>query len=117
MSRTILIADDNEGVRKSFRAVLDALGHRCLEAEDGLSCTEMLESPEIDLVIADLFMPSFDIHDLLNQAAQHPNQPPVIIVTAQDDDREIERLLKAGAKAYLVKPVDIEQIERLFKDL
>lgn len=117
MEKTILIADDNEGVRKSFRAVLDALGHRCVEASDGTSCTSALKSPGIDLIIADLFMPSFDIYDLLKQATRHPNQPPVIIVTAQDDDREIERLLQAGARAYLVKPVDIEQIERLFDDL
>ena len=109
----ILLADDSEGVRKSFDAILQSLGHQCQHAADGIACRNLVQNPILDLILVDLFMPNFDIYEFLALAQNHPNKPAVVIISAQDDDREMERLLIAGAYAYLIKPVELEDIETL----
>lgn len=109
----ILLADDSDGVRKSFEAILTSLGHQCRHAADGIECRSLVQTPDLDVILVDLFMPNFDIYEFLTLAQKHPNKPAVVIISAQDDDREMERLLIAGAHAYLIKPVELDDIETL----
>lgn len=110
---TILLADDSEAVRASFHAVLRTLGHTCIQACDGTDCVRLAQNPDLDLILVDLYMPRFDIYDFLEQVAKRPRKIPVAVISALDDDREMERLLQAGVLAYLVKPVEIHDLEQL----
>ncbi len=100
------VIDDEEAVRKSLRRLLRSVG---LEAETFGTGTEFLDSLESrhpDCVILDLHLPGISGLDVQAQLGREKPSLPVIIITGRDDPGLGERVLAAGAVAYLKKPLD-----------
>jgi CheY-like chemotaxis protein len=78
----VLVIDDDAGVRESFRAALEAAGHRVTTVDSGLAGLESVRASVPDLVFLDLKMPGLSGVDTLS--ALHAEQPsvPVYVVTA-----------------------------------
>jgi len=102
----ILIVDDDEVIRMLMRQFLEGEGYAVVEAEDGHAALEKLAEKPFDLVILDIAMPGIDgpeVCEHIRSAMDDP--PPVLMVTALDDEKSIERSYGAGAVDYIRKPL------------
>lgn len=80
---TVLVVDDEAGLRRVIARSLESEGFRVLEAENGLDAWRMYEeeSPEIHLIITDIVMPGLGGRELAERIASAPNPPPVLFIT------------------------------------
>ena len=107
--RTVLIVDDDEGVRRLFAGELAPLGIRTLEARDGRSALEIAAAEKPDAILLDVLMPGLDGWETLRRLKERPETRniPVIILSVVEN-RAFG--LSLGAFDYLVKPVEISTL-------
>jgi signal transduction histidine kinase/DNA-binding response OmpR family regulator len=107
--RSVLIVDDDEGVRRLFAYELESLGVRILEAGDGRSAVEIATAERPDAILLDVLLPGVDGWETLRQLKQRPETRniPVVILSVVDN-RTFG--LSLGAFDYLVKPVEVSAL-------
>jgi CheY-like chemotaxis protein len=104
---TILIVDSNETDRSPYISLLGNLGHRMLEAVNGMEALELARVELPDLIITDIILPSMDGFTLVRRLREEPllMRVPVIFHTANYDESEIHKLARAsGVRHILRKP-------------
>jgi two-component system cell cycle sensor histidine kinase/response regulator CckA len=111
-SELILIADDEELVRRAARAALHAAGYRILEAEDGLAALDLFRryGDEIALVLLDMTMPILSGDEAVHHIMKIR---PDAVVVASSGYGELEarrRFEGTGVRAFLQKPYSSEQL-------
>jgi two-component system cell cycle response regulator DivK len=108
----ILVVEDNERNMRLFRDVLQAAGHRTLEASTGKGAVELATSHGPDVVLMDIQLPDIDGIEALARlrADERTRAVPVLALTAQAMEGDRERFLAAGFDGYLSKPVDIADL-------
>jgi DNA-binding NtrC family response regulator len=106
---TVLVVDDEEGVRASVRAILEDTC-QVLAAENGVQAFELLRSHEVDLVMLDQRMPGDSGMELLPRVKALDPTIVVVLVTAVHDVRMAVEAMRLGAYDYLVKPFDVDDI-------
>ena len=106
---TVLVVDDEDGVRASVRAILE---ESCdvLEAENGAAALEVLRAHDVDLVMLDQRMPGEPGIDVLPRVKAADPTTVVVVVTAVREVRTAVEALKRGAWDYLTKPFDVDEI-------
>jgi CheY-like chemotaxis protein len=104
--RTVLVVDDSDTIRRMLRWVLQPVGVRVLEAANGALALGILEREPVDLVVADLNMPVMDGIELTRSVRALPAlaEIPIVMLTTERRDIDVQAALKAGANAYLTKP-------------
>ncbi len=108
MDTTILIVDDEAGIRSSVRGVLADEGYRVLEAEDGLDALQLMASERPRLVILDIWMPGMDGIELLrNIRDTHPGTP-VIVISGHGNIETAVTATKLGAFDFIEKPFSLD---------
>jgi two-component system KDP operon response regulator KdpE len=107
-NKKILIVDDDPDVRQGMHVRLKANHYDTFFAADALSAVSEARKHQPDLVILDLGLPAGDGFIVLERfrANTYLSVIPVIVVSARDVHTNQERALKAGARAFLQKPVD-----------
>ena len=115
MSKVLLVEDDDR-VRVPLAHSLEARGHVVTQAAFGLPALQAVVDDPPDIVLLDLGLPDIDGGDLLKML-RAVSSVPVIVGTARDDEREIVRLLDAGADEYIVKPFSAEQVDARIRAL
>lgn len=111
VSKKVLIVEDNELNLKLFTDLLRAHHYSVEGLRDGRNALEHSLSFAPDLVIMDIQMPHVSGLDLIEQMQQDSvlQSIPVLAVTAYAGKGDEERIMGAGAKAYLSKPVPVMQ--------
>ena len=108
---TILLVEDDRFFRKMFSDLLQAEGYHVETALCGTDCLDMLDKGRYSLVIADLVMPDINGLGILSHLhASHP-KVDVILVTEKANLASAVSALKLGARDYLVKPVNPEELK------
>ncbi|HEU4730056.1 MAG TPA: sigma-54 dependent transcriptional regulator [Kofleriaceae bacterium] len=107
----ILVADDEQNLRRVLVAMLRRDGHEVVQAASGLEAIERL--PEVDVVITDLRMPGADGMEVLRTAARLFPQVPVIMITAYGSVGQAVEAIKAGAFDYIEKPFEQDSIRTI----
>src|SRR5436309_2737992 len=108
--RRILVADDDESLRRITQLELEELGYDVVTAVDGPSALRMLGQALPALVITDLKMPGLSGLDLLKQVRADYPHITVILITAFGTVQTAVEAMKAGAYDYITKPIDYEQL-------
>jgi len=111
MAPRILIAEDEDRLRRLFAMLLSNAGYKMSLAEDGLQAWELFEKTRPDVVLTDLRMPNLDGMALLERIKQASPETPVIVITAYGAIESAVEAMKAGAADYLTKPVEEEQLK------
>jgi DNA-binding NtrC family response regulator len=106
---TVLVVDDEEGVRASIRAILEGTCE-VLEAPTGARALELLGTREVDLVMLDQRMPGEPGIDVLPRVKALDPSTVVVLATAVHDVRTAVEALKRGAWDYITKPFDVDAI-------
>ena len=103
---TILIADDDDAVRDGLAEAISDLGHRVVEAADGVAAVAAATRERPDAVLLDLRMPGpLDGMGALRQLRARPGAPPVAILTAYASAANTIEAMRVGAFDHLTKPV------------
>lgn len=107
-NKKILIVDDDPDVRLGLHIRLKANHYDAFFAVDGLTSISEAKKHQPDLIILDLGLPAGDGFIVLDRLRANDSLAliPVIVVSGRDLHANKERALKAGAKAFLQKPVD-----------
>ncbi|MEQ9539263.1 MAG: sigma-54 dependent transcriptional regulator [Deltaproteobacteria bacterium] len=110
---TVLLVDDDDGVRFTLREVLEELDVAVEEAADGQAAIERLDEGPVDLVITDLRMPRADGMAVLRHAVDlHPGIK-VVMITAHGSESAAVEAMKNGAFDYFPKPFDVDDVARV----
>jgi UDP-3-O-acyl N-acetylglucosamine deacetylase len=107
-SETILVVDDEAGIRSSVRGVLADEGYRVLEAEDGRGALRLIESERPRLVILDIWMPEMDGIELLRRIRESEPATQVIMISGHGNIETAVTATKLGAFDFIEKPFSVD---------
>jgi DNA-binding NtrC family response regulator len=110
MKRTILIAEDEEKMRRILEVNLKDQ-YQILLAKDGEEALRLFKENEINLLLSDMKMPEKDGLSLLQDVKQLRPEIPVILITAYGTIESAVDAMKKGATDYLLKPIKMEEVE------
>lgn len=110
---TILVVDDNRDNVEILRTFLESRGYRVASAEDGRSALAKVEEVQPRLVLLDVMMPGMDGWQVCRTIKNHPDHAgtKVVMVTAKGDFEDKFEGMRSGADDYVVKPVDLGELE------
>ncbi len=111
----ILVVDDEEGVRHSFKKILARKGYHVVTAKDGLEAIEKAEEERPSLAIMDINMPKMDGLETLQRLKSIDPDLTIIIMTAHSTSERAITAMKHGAYDYLTKPFDNTSIISLIE--
>ena len=110
MKRTILVAEDEEKMRRILEVNLQD-GYRVLLAKDGEEALHMIKENEVNLLLTDMRMPEKDGLSLLHEVKRLRPEIPVVLITAYGTIESAVNAMKEGAADYLLKPIKMEEVE------
>ena len=108
-SATILVVDDEPGIRQSFKMVLKDQ-FRVLLAENGGAAIDILTQNTVDLILLDILLPDGNGLDLLEKLKALDPNPEIIMVTAVKEIQTAVRAIKLGAYEYIIKPFLVDDV-------
>jgi len=110
-SMRVLIAEDDTAVAHGLREQLESVGHTALGvARTGAEAVRLSRELRPDAVVMDIKMPELDGLEATRQVLER-TPTAVVILTGHLQPELIERATEAGAMAYLVKPVETQELE------
>jgi DNA-binding response OmpR family regulator len=109
VSGSVLIVDDDDGIRASLRLALEDQGYAIDEAADGEAALTRLGERTPDVVLLDLMLPGMDGFECCRQIRRRADVP-VLIVSARNDSHDVVAGLEAGADDYVRKPFDVAEL-------
>ncbi|MCX7018247.1 MAG: sigma-54 dependent transcriptional regulator [bacterium] len=110
MKPLVAVVDDDAAQRGLLRRALEEAGYAVVEGENGREALEVVRSFVPAALILDVRMPVMDGLETLRQLAKQRLTVPVILLTAFIDVRDAVAAIKAGARDYLEKPVDLDEL-------
>lgn len=113
---TVLVVDDEPGMRRSIERFLSAAGHKVLTAESADQALGTLFLGGIDVVVTDIIMPRISGIDLLKVIHDSYPEVRVIIITGEPGNDTANEASQSGAFIYLEKPIEKATICQAVKD-
>jgi two-component system KDP operon response regulator KdpE len=114
--RTILVVDDEAGLRELIRINLEHEQYTVLQAENGVRCLEVVREQLPDLVILDVMMPELDGWETCRQLRTF-STVPVLMLTAKAQAKDVVAGLDSGADDYLAKPFNMDELSARIRAL
>lgn len=105
-SETILLIEDEAGVRHIAKRILERLGYQIIEAENGVAALEIMQNsaPFIHLIITDVVMPEMSGRELVEQLQQQGDTTRVLYMSGYTDDAVVRHGVTEETNAFLQKP-------------
>jgi two-component system response regulator AtoC len=113
LASRILIVDDDELLNNSLNAVLTRNGYEVMSVLKGEEAYQHIVDFQPDVLLLDLYLGSVTGLDILQKLRGENNDTPVILITAFSDVSSAVRAMKLGAEDFVLKPLDLEQLEIL----
>jgi CheY-like chemotaxis protein len=116
---TILLAEDEESVRKLLRHILDASGYRVIEAADGVEAWRLFEqnAGEIDLLLTDIIMPGMHGRELFQRAQAAKPGLKVIYMSGYTDDVLFNMGPIGPDVSFLAKPLKLDLLSSMIREV
>jgi len=116
----ILVVDDNKKISDVLKQVLEIEGHECTVASSGRNGLTMIRQQKFDAVFLDLAMPEFsgmDVIDSLEKSGEIKEQKIIVLTASVIYEGLEDTLIKKGTRMLLRKPVGIDEIRDVLKNL
>ena len=113
---TLLLAEDEERLRESFRRVLLLYVQEVYTAGDGEEAYELYRKHRPDIVITDIKMPRLSGLDLVKKIRLKDPETPIVVTSAYTDQDFLLASIKLSLVEYLVKPVKESDLSRVLAD-
>lgn len=119
MPLTVLIVDDEPGIRLAVTDYLEAVGYAVISAATGQQAWQLVQQYRPHLLVTDIRMPQMDGYELVKLVRQQPafRLLPVIYLTECSQTQERIRGYKLGCDAYLAKPFNLEELAVVIRSL
>ena len=108
---TVLVVDDEDAIRQALDRFLTRLGYRVLQAASGAEALDRQRAEQPQAMLSDIRMPNMTGVDLVPKALALDSDIAIIMLTAIDEPRTAIECMKLGAHDYLIKPVDLDELE------
>jgi DNA-binding response OmpR family regulator len=110
MPKTILVVEDEPGIRLSLSDELESVGYRIVEADNGEKALAAAVREKPDLIILDLMMPVLDGTEVCKRLRMRGDRTPIIMLTVKD--KEVDKVLglELGADDYMTKPFSLREL-------
>jgi two-component system, chemotaxis family, CheB/CheR fusion protein len=115
----ILIVDDNRDATDTLAQLLTLAGHQTQTAHDGRTAVVDADSFRPDVILLDIGLPELDGYEAarrIRQAEKDGHRPLLVAVTGWGQDEDRKRARDVGFDAHVVKPVDAQSLDQLFRD-
>lgn len=119
--RTVLVIEDNHEILENTIEILELEGYKTITASNGKIGIQQAFEKIPDVILCDIMMPEADGYEVLYSLKQNPETAdiPFIFLTASVERKEVQAGFDMGAKGYIRKPFDSEElfntIESCFK--
>ncbi len=114
----ILVVDDSLIIRKNIKKYVTALGHSIVgEAKSGAQAVEQCAELYPDLITMDITMPDMDGIEAVKKIREFNKTVDIIMVTSHGQEDMVISSLKAGAKGYILKPINEEKLSKAIKNI
>lgn len=110
--RNVLICDDSMLVRKKLKEILENMGCRVLEAQNGREGFAMYKANQLDAVFMDIVMPNMDGLEALKEIKSFDAEAKVIMLSSTGTATNLMEALKSGAVDFIQKPYNKDQVEQ-----
>jgi DNA-binding response OmpR family regulator len=107
---TILVVDDDPGIREALDRALRLEGFGVLLAEDGEVALESVASAAPHVMVLDLGLPGISGIEVINRLRSEGRDLPICVLSARDEVSDRIEGLRAGADDYVVKPFELEEL-------
>ncbi len=112
----IVLADDHALFRDGLSSLLRAWGHDVVGlASDGAESVELVAGLQPDLVLMDVKMPGMDGLEATRRIAQAQPDVSIVILTVSEEEDDLFRAIKAGARGYLLKNLESAQLRSMIE--
>jgi putative two-component system response regulator len=108
---TVLVVDDEDGIRQALTRFLTRLGYQVSAAANAKEALARLAADHPQAMLCDIRMPETSGVELLPKVLAQDPDLAILMLTAIDEPRTAIECLKLGAYDYLIKPVDLEELE------
>jgi UDP-3-O-[3-hydroxymyristoyl] N-acetylglucosamine deacetylase len=108
--KTILIVDDEDGVRESVREVLSDEGYRVVDTPDGTRVLELIAREKPGLVLLDIWMPQIDGIGLLKEIKSKEPTINVVMISGHGNIHTAVTATKSGAFDFIEKPLSLDAL-------
>lgn len=110
--KKVLIVDDSEIIRQQIGGALERAGFAVVEARDGVEGLECVARDDLCMVVLDVNMLRMNGLEMLEQMKTSPKSSrlPVLMLTTEVQQSLIERARKAGARGWMIKPVNLDHL-------
>lgn len=108
--QTILIVDDEEGIRQSLSDILEDEGYAILTAQSGEECLKILKESSPDLIILDIWLPGIDGIETLQEIKSFAPDMPAVMISGHGNIELAVKSTKIGAYDFLEKPLSLERV-------
>ncbi len=105
---TVLIVEDDPGLREAMSDTLQLAGYAVMAAADGTAALAVLDREAVGMVVSDVQMPSMDGHTLLKRIRIRSPELPVVLMTAYGTVQKAVDAMRGGAADYLLKPFNAD---------
>jgi two-component system, cell cycle sensor histidine kinase and response regulator CckA len=111
---TILLADDEPGMRDALKRMLEKLGYTVMTAEDGVETVSIYTSRQdsIDLVLLDMIMPNMAGADTYQELRKLNQNVKVLIISGYSQDERANKILEEGVLGFLQKPFQLYELSK-----
>lgn len=117
--KTCLVVDDSRVVRKVASRIVEDLGFKSIEAEDGVFALEECRKAMPTSILLDWNMPNMSGIEFLTALRQEAggDAPKVVFCTTENDIEFIQKALSEGADEYIMKPFDSDIVQTKFEQV
>jgi twitching motility two-component system response regulator PilH len=115
----ILVVDDSPSQQMGMKRIVEKLGHEALTAEDGVSGVAVCKQELPDLVLMDVVMPNLNGFQATRALTRDDSTKhiPIVLVTTKDQETDRVWGMRQGAKAYLTKPFNENELIDIIKQV
>ncbi len=114
---SILVVDDHHGMLQTLTDILKDEDYQVAAAESGIEAIELCQQNEFDIILMDVKMPGLNGVETLQRIKSHIINTRVIMMSAYTVDELKQESLRAGAVAFLQKPIDVEAVMKIIEQV
>lgn len=108
----ILYVEDDPDSRELIRLLLNGEGYEVISTEDAVQALKVIRHIPFDLYIVDVLLPGMSGLELCKKLCESDTKKPVLVLSAAAYNGDEKRAFDCGASAYMVKPLDTEDLVR-----
>jgi two-component system alkaline phosphatase synthesis response regulator PhoP len=117
MGKTILVVEDDMGIRTILEDMLTSQGYDAVTAEDGMKGLQLARELKPDLVILDVMLPLLDGFEVCKKIRKEGITSPIMMLTVKDEEVDKVLGLELGADDYVTKPFSLKELSARVKAL